>query len=329
LERKTSVFQSKLSIAGVNILYLSALILLITVGAFVQQRNFHSGILITEFVLIALPVFLYVIFKKSSLKLELRFNRLKFMDMLLVVIIFMCGYPVAMFLNLIGNIFVSIFGKLITSPIPFADNFNDYFVLLLIVAGSAGICEEILFRGLIMRGYERIGKWPSIIFTAVLFSMLHVNIQNILGPLFLGILLGYVVYTTDSIFAGMLGHFMNNAISVTIGFFMMQLPLVREAQAQSVPQGAELQGLLILSIPIGIWAAICGLIGVFCMKALKELNLEKETSESEQVIIEKLSLRVILKNVRAAWPLYISFAIFIFYAVLEFAYVITGQPLFQ
>jgi uncharacterized protein len=329
LETNNSGFQSKLSIAGVNILYLLSLILLITAGSFVQHRSFNSGILITEFVLIALPGFLYVMLRKSNLRQELRFNKIKLMDILLIVFIFMCGYPVAVFFNLLGSIFVSIFGKLITSPIPIANSFNEYFVLLLIVAGSAGICEEILFRGLIMRGYESLGKWQSIIFTAVLFSMLHINIQNILGPLFLGILLGYVVYTTNSIFAGMIGHFINNAISVTIGFFVMQLPMVRNAQAQSLPRSAELQGLLVLIIPVGIWAAISGLIVVFCMKALKELNLERDTFQAELVPVEKQSITKILKNAKLAWPLYISFAIFVFYSILEFTFVITGQSLFE
>lgn len=329
METNNTGFQSKLNIAGVNVLYLLALVLLITVGAFVQQRSFNSGILITEFILIALPVFLYVLFKKGSLKQELRFNRVYFMDILLILFIFMCGYPVALFFNLVGNIFVSLFGKLITSPIPFANNFNEYFVLLLLVAGSAGLCEEILFRGLILRGYEKIGKWQSIIFTAVLFSMLHINIQNVLGPLFLGILLGYVVYTTNSIFAGMIGHFVNNAISVTIGYLVMQLPMVRNAQAQSLPAGAELQGLLVLTIPIGIWAAISGLIVVFCMKALNELNLERGTNMPKPEAEERQSISRILKNARAAWPLYIGTLIFVFYAILEFTFVITGKSLFE
>lgn len=329
METNNSGFQSKLNIAGVNVLYLLALILLITVGAFVQQRSFNSGILVTEFILIALPVFLYVLFKKGSLKQELRFNKIYFMDILLTIFIFMCGYPVALFFNLVGNIFVSLFGKLITSPIPFANNFNEYFVLLLLVAGSAGLCEEILFRGLILRGYEKIGKWQSIIFTAILFSMLHINIQNLLGPLFLGVLLGYVVYTTNSIFAGMIGHFVNNAISVTIGYLVMQLPMVRNAQAQSMPAGAELQGLLVLSIPIGIWAAISGLIVVFCMKALNELNLERGTNMPMPEAEERQPISRILKNARVAWPLYIGSLIFIFYAILEFTFVITGKSLFE
>jgi membrane protease YdiL (CAAX protease family) len=307
------------------------MILLITAGAFVQGKNFNIGILITEFILVALPVLLYVIFKKGSIKQELRFNKLGFMNALLVTIIFVCGYPVAVFAGIIGNLFVSFFGKLIQSPIPIAENFSEYFVLLMIVAGSAGICEEILFRGLIMRGYEKLGKWPSIIFTAVLFSMLHINIQNILGPLLLGVVLGYVVYTTNSIFAGMIGHFVNNAISVSISYVLMRLvPFARDAATQDIPQSLMIQGLIIWAIIIGVYAAVSGVIMYFCLKALKEVNRERiESEKNQELATEKQSLRLILRNIKVAWPLYISAAIFVFYVIAEFAFVITGQSIFN
>ena len=331
METKDSDFQSKLTLTGVNIVYLLGMLLLITAGAFVQTRSFNSGILITEFVLIALPVLLYVILKKGSLKQELRFNKLGFMNALLVTMIFVFGYPVALFVNVIGNLFVSLFGELIQSPIPLAENFNEYFVLIMIVAGSAGICEEILFRGLIMRGYEKLGKWPNIIFTAILFSMLHINIQNVLGPLFLGIVLGYVVYTTNSIFAGMLGHFVNNAMSVTISFVIMRImPFANNAASQDVPQGLMIQGLMIWAVIIGIYAAVSGLIMYFCIKALQEINRDRLASEENtELEMEKQSLGKILKNARIAWPLYISVSIFVFYAVAEFAFVITEKSLFD
>jgi membrane protease YdiL (CAAX protease family) len=306
------------------------MILLISVGGFVQTRDFNSGILITEFLLIALPVFLYVIFKKGSIKKELRFNKLGFKNGFLIAFIFICGYPVAIFVGILGNLFVSFFGKLIQSPIPIAENLSEYALLLMIIAGSAGICEEILFRGLIMRGYERLGKWPSIIFTAVLFSMLHLNIQNVLGTLFLGIVLGYVVYTTNSIYAGMIGHFVSNAIAVSISYVLMQLmPFARDAAAQEISQALMIQGLMIWAVIIGIYASLSGLIMFFCLRALKELNKVKITEQNMELMTEKQSLTMILKSIKVAWPLYISLVIFIFYAIAEFTLVITGKSIFD
>ena len=182
-----------------------------------------------------------------------------------------------------------------------------------------------------MRGYEKLGKWPSILFTAVLFSMLHINIQNVLGPLFLGIILGYVVYTTNSILAGMLGHFINNAISVTLSYGLMKLmPFAKAAAAQDLSQVMMIQGLFIWAIIIGLYAAVSGLIMFFCLKALKEINRDRITTEkSQEVEIEKQYLSLILKNIKVAWPLYISLAIFGFFVIAEFAFVITGQSIFD
>lgn len=331
METKGSGFQSKLTLTGVNIIYMVGMILLITVGAFVQTRNFNSGILITEFVLIALPTLVYVLFKKGSIKLELRLNKLGFMNALLVTSIFVCGYPIAVFAGILGNLFVSFFGKLIQSPIPFAENFSEYFVLLMIVAGSAGICEELLFRGLLMRGYEKLGKWPSILFTAVLFSMLHINIQNVLGPLVLGVLLGYVVYTTNSIFAGMIGHFVNNAISVSISYVLLKLmPFAKDAAVQDMPQALMIQGLIMWAVIMGVFASVSGLIMYFCLKALKEINRDRIVPEKNlELEIEKQSLGLILKNIKVAWPLYICLAIFVFYVIAEFAFVMTGRSIFD
>lgn len=330
METNNEQYKSKSTITGVNILYLIAMVLFISVGAFVQSRSFNTGIIITEFLLIALPPLLYVIIKRSSIKRELRFNRLHFVDSLLVIVIFLCGYPIAVFVNLIGNIFVSFFGKLITSPIPVASNINEYFVMLLIVAASAGLCEEILFRGLILRGYEKLGMWRSIIFTAVLFSMLHINIQNIFGPLFLGILLGYVVYITNSIYAGMLGHFVNNGISVSIMFLLMQLPLFKDAAAQNIPAGAETLGLIVWAVIIGIIAVLPSIILVICMRTLKELNKDRTKAVQANIDeIERLGLSGVIKNPKIMWPIYISFAIFCFFSIVQVAYVITGKSIFD
>jgi len=50
------------------------MILFVTVGYIAQQRDFHYGILITEFLLIALPAIIYVKINGASVKKELRFN---------------------------------------------------------------------------------------------------------------------------------------------------------------------------------------------------------------------------------------------------------------
>lgn len=309
---------------GANLLYLISMVLFISVGYVTQKWSFHYGILITEFLLIALPAVIYIKTSGESIKKVLRFNRLGFVDMLLVILIFITGYFVATFFHLLWQAFLSLFGQLMVPDIPVAENWNEYIVLLLIIAGSAGLCEELLFRGLLMTAYKRLGEWPRIFFTAVLFSILHLNIQNFVAPLFLGILLGFVVSKTNSILAGMLGHFLNNAISVTVGFVITSMPFYKPMGPEEIQTGLQTAPLLGAAIFVGIFALILGTVMILCMKVLADRhNMNVEELEERQ------SISSVLKDVKSAWPLYAGMVVFAGMLLLQVLYIIQGKTLIQ
>lgn len=311
----------RISIFNGNILYMAVMVLFLTAGNVAQGWDFNYGILITEFLLIAFPTIIYVKFKGASVKRELRFNRLGLIDVLLIIVAFFSAYFVAVFLNLLAEILISMLGNLIIPEIPFANNPNEYFMLLFIIAGSAGICEEILFRGFILRAYEKLGMWPNIIITALLFSILHLNIQNIVAPFFLGILLGFVVYKTNSIFAGIIGHFVNNAISVTWGYVIMNLPFYENMNVEQVQQSMTTQSLIGAAILFGIILPFAAAIMIICLKAICYRHPEVVANRSE------VSLTSFVKDIKLSWPLLIAFLIFIVMMALEVLLIISGKPL--
>lgn len=311
----------RISFFSANLLYMAVMVLFVTVGNAVQSRDFHYGILITEFLLIALPTVIYTKIRGASIKSALRFNRLSLIDALLVVVAFVSAYFVAVFLNLLGEILISMLGKLIIPDIPFAKNPKEYLVLLLVIAGSAGICEEILFRGYMLRAYERFGMWPGIIATSMLFSILHLNIQNILAPFFLGIILGFVVYKTNSIFAGMIGHFVNNAISVTWGYVIMNLPFYNSINAEQVQNGMVTQSLIGAALIFGIILPFTATIMVICLKAINDRHPEVPAYKGDTGIYSEVG------RIRLSWPLLISFLLFIGMMILEIILIIQGKPL--
>lgn len=313
--------KNKLSIFSANILYMVVMILFVTVGYVVQNQDFQYGILITEFLLIALPAVVYVKIKGASIKNELRFNSLSLIDALLVIVAFTAAYFVAVFINLLGEILISLLGDLIIPDIPFATNPLEYIVLLLVIAGSAGICEEILFRGFILRAYEKLGMWPGIMITALLFSILHLNIQNILAPFFLGIILGYVVYKTNSILAGIIGHFINNAISVTWGYVIMSLPFYRNMNIDQVQEGMTTQSLIGAAVLFGLILPIAGAILFICLKAISDRHPEALCNMKAD------SLPVMEGRLKTVWPLFVALAIFMGMMILEIALILNGRPL--
>lgn len=86
----------------------------------------------------------------------------------------------------------------------------------LLVALTPALCEETLFRGLIMSGFRRLGKWPAIVATGLLFGLAHASIYRLLPTMALGILFGYAVWRTRSIAAGIICHGLNNGLMATL-----------------------------------------------------------------------------------------------------------------
>ena len=73
------------------------------------------------------------------------------------------------------------------------------------------ICEEFVFRGLVLQGLaSRFKPFTAIILSAFAFSMMHMSPAQTVHQFILGITLGYVVLTAKSVWAGVLLHFFNN-----------------------------------------------------------------------------------------------------------------------
>jgi sodium transport system permease protein len=91
-----------------------------------------------------------------------------------------------------------------------------FWQVFIFVALLPAICEESLFRGLLLNGFRRLGMWPAVLATAFMFGLVHASIYRILPTLFMGVLFGFVVWRTGSIFAGMICHMLNNGLMVWI-----------------------------------------------------------------------------------------------------------------
>ncbi|MCE1188942.1 MAG: CPBP family intramembrane metalloprotease [Ignavibacteria bacterium] len=93
----------------------------------------------------------------------------------------------------------------------------DFTLVVISVALTPAICEEVLFRGYVQTGFEhRFGKLTGAIITALLFSIYHVNFQGLIGLFMLGLFFGYAVYQSDSIVVPMVLHFLNNFSAVVL-----------------------------------------------------------------------------------------------------------------
>ena len=87
------------------------------------------------------------------------------------------------------------------------------------VAVIPPLVEEFALRGVVM-GYLRRYEDSFAIFTsAILFGIMHSNISQIPFAFLVGVIIGYAVVVTKSIWTGVVIHMLNNSVSVLIEYF--------------------------------------------------------------------------------------------------------------
>ncbi|NTV90224.1 MAG: CPBP family intramembrane metalloprotease [Clostridiales bacterium] len=230
INRKTGIGTArdgKLAVTGANIVLfifsavfvVYQIVLSVIFGDKFFVDNIYLSIVINEIILIIIPVLIYCFIKKINIRETFRFNKFKPGQALMIVLIAAPAYFAASMLNNVVYYLLQLIGKIPAQQIPVPKNIPEYLLGLLIVAVLPGICEEMMHRGLMLRAYERRGSKKAVVITAIFFGLFHFDMTNLLGPIFLGLLIGYYVIRTNSIFAGMLAHFLNNAIAETMQFF--------------------------------------------------------------------------------------------------------------
>lgn len=90
-------------------------------------------------------------------------------------------------------------------------------VVILAVALAPAICEEVLFRGVLVRGLAtRFFPLAAVLVGALVFSLYHLRIVQLVPTFSLGLVLGYLALRADSAVPGMLAHLLNNTIALLV-----------------------------------------------------------------------------------------------------------------
>ena len=206
-----------------GMLYLIVLLLMLlssfyTARIDIEGDRYFYYLFILQLITIGLPVIGYLLIRKKYIKHSLRLNKVKLAEVLLSAGMAFFGYGVIIFINLLWMIFLSRFGEPQPVPIPPIENGRYYLMAIASMALAPAVLEEFMFRGVIQRGYEGYGRAVSIILTGIMFAFLHLSVVTIPAIIFMGILLCYIAYRADSVWASIAYHFTNNMIAITIAY---------------------------------------------------------------------------------------------------------------
>jgi len=195
-----------LSLFSANLLYLVSMLLVLFLGSTVQSLNLTIGLIATEFLLILLPVLVFLRLRHVPIKEGLRLSKISWKVALLSLLM---GVSMYVFSVLIEEVMMKLSGM---PPVDvpagsMPDNALFYILYVVALAVSAPICEEALFRGAIQGAYEsRKSAALAIIVPTLMFAFFHFRLSGLPGLLPISFLLGYVAWRTRSIYSSILVH---------------------------------------------------------------------------------------------------------------------------
>lgn len=91
--------------------------------------------------------------------------------------------------------------------------------VLLVVAVVPAVFEEIMFRGILLKGLKSFGEVGSILLCGALFALYHQNPAQTLYQFCCGVAFALVAVRAGSVLPTVLSHFINNALILTLTKF--------------------------------------------------------------------------------------------------------------
>ena len=95
-----------------------------------------------------------------------------------------------------------------------SDQITNVIYTVIAFAAVPAVTEEFIFRGVVQSEYSNYGVSTAIVMSGIMFSMLHFNINQFLVYFYCGIVASYAVYITQSLWAAILLHFINNIYAI-------------------------------------------------------------------------------------------------------------------
>ena len=143
------------------------------------------------------------------------------------------------------------------------------------------VFEELIFRGVVLRGLKDLGKWKAVLISSAAFAMAHMSPAQTVHQFLLGIVMGLIAWETGSILGAVLIHGLNNALAVVLefsGFFNL---------FENMPPWQIIVAALVT------FCAVCAIM-YFILRYIKKPDTETETGPvlqngAENVAKQRLS----------------------------------------
>lgn len=176
----------------------------------VRDMSDSAYMLLAQLVSFLPPIAFYFFYTKKDIRQTLRLRPLGWKNALLILSFGISIQPVMSLLSYLMSLFF---------PNPVEQSMegiqqSGLLLSMLSVAVLPALLEEIFSRGILLSGYQFLGKWKAALVSALLFGLLHMNPQQLPYAFVVGFIFCFLVERTDSLFASILPHMVINGSTV-------------------------------------------------------------------------------------------------------------------
>jgi sodium transport system permease protein len=200
-------------------LLLAVMALILLVGQPLQAYDLIGGLLVTEWILIAGPVLVLLRFGGLAARPVLSLTAPRQGSLIGALLVGLSAW------YLVGLLVETVQQRVL--PIPpevlrelqrlLAGGGRSLALDLLALAVSPAICEELLFRGVVLRAsLATLRPSTAILLNGLLFGIFHLSIYRFMPTAILGMLLALTVVRSRSILPAMLFHLVNNGTTLIV-----------------------------------------------------------------------------------------------------------------
>lgn len=224
--------------------------------------------------LVVLPVIVYCLIVKAPVRDTFSIRAVRLPTLLLTFLYTLLWYP------LLGacNAFTMFFSDNVAMRLTQEFEGISPFLMWLVVGVAGPLFEEFTFRGAILSGLSKSGRiFVSIVLSALMFGVLHLNLNQMAYAIVMGIAFGMAVYATGSIWCSFVSHMTINSVSIIAMQAMKSLPGDVMSQSAGAMDDEAVRNQLMVMIPVLL---VIGLVSaglsILLLKAMAAIEGREE-----------------------------------------------------
>ncbi len=184
-------------------------------GVTLQTRLGERGLLVSEWLLLFVPAVLFVRGGGFDPRRALSLRSPRRLALAGAVLLIAGCMPVAWLIGWLQSFVLPVPWDLLRGldRLVTAHTMRRMAWLLLLLAVTPALCEEMVFRGVLLGGTRSLTPWRAILLNGLVFGAFHLSFETairFLPTAWLGIVIAWAVWRTGSIWVGVLMHFLNN-----------------------------------------------------------------------------------------------------------------------